>query len=248
MSGRSQRQRCSRVERFFQALILSEASLALEYIKKDGKDSCYVMGTNSRAARSIFDENKEFRALEFVRTDRGVWTHSTNAASLPLGCLSRPAWVRRLRTITVLPPPKVGAPWMWKDRVLNNHVLVCLDFSAEENTMGIMTRLSQIAPTEVRVQAEGGDNSIEENLGVVLPEVSREQRCEIVLETDVEDARSIRQLEGVPCCSTEHPRSRQSPDHSGRSACASGRGDSEQYFMGGIEHSCSERGPLIPDR
>ena len=159
---------------------------------QDVENSFYVMGVKSEAARKLFDDRRPFRVFEFVRSDRGIWAHMANAASLPLGCMSRPHWIRRMSSLTVIPPIEVGKPWSWMGRPRPGHVLVCMDIAAEETDMQFQVREADASQSWKRVQPS---DSIDcEDLGCL---VGDDGRLEIVLETSPTEARSIRQLPGV---------------------------------------------------
>ncbi len=181
-----------RVEDAADSQIYTDFERAALSIRGSGASSCYVMGTKGKVTERLCREGLAFRALEFVRTDHGVWAHAQNAASLPLGCLSSKAYLRRLRQITILKPIDAGRPWCWKGRIVTNCVLVCLEVSGEIVNGGFSVRC-------INVDRPDGDKDGAscEDLGELGWHHDDASRLEIVMETTADDARRVRRLEGV---------------------------------------------------
>ena len=104
--------------------IFTDFQIASECIRSHGPDSCCIMDVKGQVADRLSQENLPFHALEFVRSDHGIWAHEHNAASLPLGCLSSSTWIRRLQSVSIVRPVDAGNPWTWKGRTMSNSVLV----------------------------------------------------------------------------------------------------------------------------
>ena len=102
--------------------IFTDFQNASECIRSHGPDSCCIMGVKGKVAADL-----PLTALEFVRSDHGIWAHEHNAASLPLGCLSSTTWIRRLQRVSIIRPVDAGNPWTWKGRTMSNSVLVRFD-------------------------------------------------------------------------------------------------------------------------
>ena len=129
-----------RVEDALQIPVCTDFDAAAACIRRSGANSCFVMGAKGKVADRLNRERLPYNALEFVRTDRGVWAHSENAASLPLGCLSSASWVRRLKSISTFRTVDASSPWIWKGRQMSNSVLVCFEVSAEIVSGGFAVR------------------------------------------------------------------------------------------------------------
>ena len=84
---------------------------AFECIRNHGPDIWCNMGVKGKVADRLSQANLPFHALEFVRSDHGIWAHEHNAASLPLGCLSSTTWIRRLQSVSNVRPVDAGNPW-----------------------------------------------------------------------------------------------------------------------------------------
>ena len=104
--------------------IFTDFQNASECIRSHGPDSCCIMGVKGKVADRLSQANLPFHALEFVRSDHGIWADEHNAASLPLGCLSGTTWIRRLQSVSLIRPVDAGNPWTWKGRTMSNSVLV----------------------------------------------------------------------------------------------------------------------------
>ena len=144
------------------------------------------MGVKGKLADRLSQADLPFTALEFVRSDHGIWAHEHNAASLPLGCLSSTTWVRRLERVSFVRSVDAGQPWIWKGRPMSNSVLVRFDVAAEGNDAGFAVRGQDV---HLRSQVNDGE---------LLPtSISLDQRAEVVQETTVDDARRVRQIHGV---------------------------------------------------
>ena len=180
-----------RVEDAFEAPIFTDYDDALKFIRSNGSDSCFIMGAKGKVADRLGRDGVAFRALEFIRTDRGIWSRKENCPSLPLGCLSSKAWMRRLSGITVIRTVDTGAPWIWKGRSMMNSVLVQFDISSETVSGGFFVR-----QFDLDNQAVGSADETED-LGQITAEYLHDPRHEIVIETTAEDARRVRQLPGV---------------------------------------------------
>ena len=188
---RCKRQAC-KVEDFTRAQLLTEAAEARA--KVDAGEMPVVVGSKSDAARRLFEDREAFRVVEFVRSDRGIWANKENAASLPIGCLSRVSWVKRLRSLTIVPPIEVGCPWSLRGRALPGNVLVMLEVGAIDEDMKFKVDVWDCA--RARCWMEMSEDDIED-LGDVTNLGGEFQREEIVLETTPEDARRIRQIPGA---------------------------------------------------
>ena len=165
---------------------------ASECIRNHGPDSCCIMGVKGKVADRLHQASLPFHALEFVRSDHGIWTHEHNAASLPLGCLSSTTWIRRLQSVSIVRPVDTGNPWTWKGRTMSNSVLVRFYVSEEGNDAFFFDVRSQDA--HLNSQSHVGH----EDWGELLPtSVSLDHRTEVVLETTVDDARIVRQIPDV---------------------------------------------------
>ena len=103
--------------------IFTDFQNASECILSHGPDSCRIMGVKGKVADRLFQANLPFHALEFVRSEHGIWAHEHNAASLPLGCLCSTTWIRRLQNVSIIRPVDAGNPWTWKGRTVSNPVL-----------------------------------------------------------------------------------------------------------------------------
>ena len=106
--------------------------------------------------------NLPFHALEFVRSDHGIWAHEHNAASLPLGCLSSTTWIRRLHSVSIVRPFDACNPWTWKGRTMSNSVLVRFHVAEEGNDAGFDVRGQDV---HLNSQPHVGH----EDLGELLP-------------------------------------------------------------------------------
>ena len=95
-----------------------------ECIRSHGPDSCCIVGVKGKVADRVSQANLPFHALELVRSDRGIWAHEHNAASLPIGCLSSTTWIRRLQSVSIVRLVDAGNPCTWKGRTMSNSVLV----------------------------------------------------------------------------------------------------------------------------
>ena len=127
-----------------------------------------------------------FHALQFVRSDHGIWAHEHNAASLPLGDLSSTTWIRRLQSVSILRPVDAGSPWTWKGRIMSNSVLVRFYVAEEGNDDGFDVRGQDVHVTSQSLVGH-------EDLGELLPaSASLDHRTELVLETTVDDAQRVR--------------------------------------------------------
>ena len=160
-------------------------------IGKSGAASCFVMGAKGKVADRPSREGLPFRALEFVRSDRGVWAHKENAASLPLGCLSSASWIRRLKSITIFRSVDASSPWIWQGRAMTNSVLVGFDVIAEIVSGGFVAREYDCDIQTLEPPGETVD------LGEINADVLNLPRVEIVMGTDVDDARRVRLMSGV---------------------------------------------------
>ena len=105
------------------------------------------MSVEGKVADRLSQANLPFTALEFVRSDDGIWAHEHNAASLPLGCLSRTTWILRLQSVSIIRPMDAGNPWTWKGRTTSNSVLVRSDVAEEGNDGGFNVRASMCIST-----------------------------------------------------------------------------------------------------
>ena len=149
------------------------------------------MGVKGKVADRLSQANLPFAALEFVRSDHGIWAPEHNAASLPLGCLSSTTWIRRLQSVSIIRPVDAGNPWTWKGQTMSNSVLIGFDVAEEGNDAGFAVR-----GQDMHLTSQVNDGS--EDLGELLPtSTSLDQRAEVVLETTVDDARRVRQIHGV---------------------------------------------------
>ena len=169
----------------------TDCHTASEFIRRNGPDSCCIMGVKEKVADRLSQVALPFTALEFVRSDHGIWANEQNAASLPLGCLSSTAWVRRLKRITIVRSMEAGQHWIWKGRRMSNSVLVRFDVAAEGDDVGFAVCGQDVQPHS---QVDDGG----EDLGELMPTSALvDLRAEIVLETTVEDARRVRLLPDV---------------------------------------------------
>ena len=136
-----------------------------------------VMGQlRERVADRLSQANLAFHALEFVRSDHGIWAHEHNAASLPLGCLSSTTWIRRLQSVSIVRPVDAGNPWTWKGRTMSNSVLVRFYVAEEGNDAGFDVRGQDV---HLNAQSHVGH----EDLGELLPaSASLDHRTEVVLD------------------------------------------------------------------
>ena len=149
------------------------------------------MGVKGKVADRLSQANLPFHALEFVRSDHGIWAHEHNAASLPLGCHSSTTWIRRLQSVSILRPVDAGSPWAWKGRIMSNSVLVRFYVAEEGNDAGFDVRGQDAHFTSQSLVGH-------EDLGELLPaSASLDLRTELVLETTVDDARRVRQIPDV---------------------------------------------------
>ena len=165
---------------------------AFECIRSHGSDSCLHYWTSKgKVADRLSQANLPFHALEFVRSDHGIWAHECNAASLPLGCLSSTTWIRRLQSVSIIRPIDAGSPWTWKGRTMSNSVLVRFYVPEEGNDAGFAVRGQDVHLTSQSLVGH-------EDLGELLPaSASLDPRTEFVLETTVDDARRVRQIPDV---------------------------------------------------
>ena len=146
------------------------------------------MGVKGKVADRLSQTSLPFHALDFVRSDHGIWAHEHNAASLPLGCLSSTKWIRRLQSVSILRPVDAGSPWTWKGRLMSNSVLVRFYMTEEGNDAGFVVSGHD---EHFKSQSLVGH----EDLGELLPaSASLDPRTEVVLETTVDDARSLWQI------------------------------------------------------
>ena len=120
--------------------IFKDFQNASECIRSHGPDSCCIMGVKGKVADRLSQADLPFHALEFVRSDHGIWALENNAASLPLGCLSSTSWIRRLQSVSILRPVDAGSPWTWKGRIMSNSVLVRFYVVEEGNDAGFDVR------------------------------------------------------------------------------------------------------------
>ena len=180
-----------RVEDYVTVPIFEDFDRAALCLRASGCESCCIMGARSKTSERLFKAGLSFRVLDLVRTDRGVWARELNAASLPLGCLSSKAWLRRLRQVSILKPVDAGRPWFWKGRAVTNSVLVCFEVSSEIVNGGF-----SVNSIGVDLPFDGMEDATED-LGDLSVHASDEPRTEIVMETTVDDARRIRKLESV---------------------------------------------------
>ena len=109
---------------------------ASECIRSHGPDSCCITGVKGKVADRLSQAHLPFHALEFVRSDLGIWVHEHNAASLLLECLSSTTWIRRLQSVSIVRPVDAGNPWTWKGRTMSNSVLVRFYVAEEGNDDG----------------------------------------------------------------------------------------------------------------
>ena len=198
------------VEQALGVPIFTDFQNASECIRSHGPDSCCIMGVKGKVADRHSQANLPFHALEFVRSDHGIWAHDYNAASLPLGCLSSTTWIRRLQSVSIIRPVDAGNPWTWKGRTMSNSVLVRFYVAEEGSDAGFDVRSQDV---HLSSQSLVGH----EDLGELLrASASLDHRTELVLETTVDDARRVRQILDVNRISqrkswTKWP----SPHHSG---------------------------------
>ena len=94
--------------------------------------------------KRLFEAKARFEAYEIVRSDNGFWGAVENVASLPIGALSSPAWLKRLTQLTILELP--GKVWAQNDRPMAASWLVRLTFDAKESSSGAF-RVSKEAVT-----------------------------------------------------------------------------------------------------
>ena len=146
-----------------------------------------VMGTKSEAARDLLKKELDFTVLELIRSDRSLYSHPENVASLPLVCFSDEDWLSRIDQVTVWPAPAVDRPWSYQDRKQPNNVLFQIHVGAMAAEKSFKVRVVTHTPA--------GDTEEIEDLGLLSPSISG--RREFVLETTKEDADRIRKLEGV---------------------------------------------------
>ena len=159
--------------------IFSESEDAISEIRAKGPDSCCIMGTKGKVAE------------RFLREDRAIWAHEQNVASLPLGCLSSAGWLKRIHRVSIFNIVDAGKCWVWKGRGQPNSVLVALEIGAASIHDGF-------AVQRVDVDGSAGQAGPDvEDLGDICLASLQTPRTELVLETTVEDARRIRQLQGV---------------------------------------------------
>ena len=171
--------------------IFTDFQNAFQCIRSHGPDSCCIMGVKGKVADRLSQANLPFHALEFVRSDHRIWAHECNAASLPLGCLSSTTWIRRLQSVSIIPPIDAGSPWTWKGRTMSKSVLVRFYVAEEGNDAGFAVRSQDVHLTSQSLVGH-------EDLGELLPaSASLETRTELVLETTVDDARRVRQIPDV---------------------------------------------------
>ena len=102
--------------------IFTDFQNASECIRSHGPHSCCIMGVKGKVADRLSQDNLPFHALEFVRSDHGIWAHEHNAASLLLGCLSSTTWIRRFQSVSIVRPVDAGNPWTCRTK--SNSVLV----------------------------------------------------------------------------------------------------------------------------
>ena len=153
-----------------------------------GQTVAAFWGVKGKVADRLSQANLPFHALEFVRSDHGIWAHERNAASLPLGCLSSTSWIRRLQSVSTIRPVDAGSPWTWKGRTTSNSVLVRFYVAEEGNDGGFDVRGQDVHLTSQSLFGH-------EELGELLPaSASLDHRTELVLETTVDDARRVRQF------------------------------------------------------
>ena len=187
-----------RIEDFVQVPSVIDAADARSGIAKGDRDTFFVMGTESEATRLLFEERRPFRVLELVPSDRGIWTNAANTASISIGCLSWVGWIRRMQLLTIIPPVEVGRPWSWKGRSLPGHILVCMEMTSEDGDMKFQICLKDAIEARNRISAQGPDAVSEmEDLGELPTVNGASGREELVIETTSEDARRIRQTDGV---------------------------------------------------
>ena len=179
------------VEHALGILIFTDFQNASECIRSHGPDSCRIVGGKGKVADRLSQANLPFHALEFVRSDHGIWAHEHNAVSLPLGCLSSTTCIGRLQSVSIIRPVDAGNPWTWKGRTMSNSVLVRFYVAEEGNDAGFDVRGQDLHLT---LQSLVGH----EDLGELLPaSASLDHRTEFVLETTVGDARRVRQIPDV---------------------------------------------------
>ena len=72
-----------------------------------------LMGTKSEAARDLLKKEVDFTVLELIRSDRSLYSHPENVASLPFVCFSDEDWLPLIEQVTVWPAPAVDRPWSY---------------------------------------------------------------------------------------------------------------------------------------
>ena len=127
---------------------MSELNDVVKYVVKPAaeKHKCSYAGIHSEdmmirtlraggtMGRKLFEAKARFEAYEIVRSDNGSWGAVENVASLPIGALSSPAWLKRLTHLTILDLP--GKVWAQNARPMAASWLVRLTFDAKESSSG----------------------------------------------------------------------------------------------------------------
>ena len=101
---------------------------------QSGDTTIHTLRAGGTMGKRLFEAKARFEAYEIVRSDNGSWGAVENVASLPIGALSSPAWLKRLTHLTILDLP--GKVWAQNARPMAASWLVRLTFDAKESSSG----------------------------------------------------------------------------------------------------------------
>ena len=167
------------------ALILQGKDDARGVKKEEDPRKIVVIGSTSNAAKVLLNKvETNYTVIEFVSSDHMIWARPENVASLPMGCLSWPKWLKRLHKIEVLPPTEL--PWNYRGKKMKNTLVVRM-------TMGPQKEDERV---EAKVHHMKTSREIP-TLGTLKPAQGEDRRVEIVVETTTDEARDMRKTEDV---------------------------------------------------
>ena len=87
-------------------------------------------------AKRCFERNIAFEAYEIIRSDNGFWGRIENAGSFPIGVMSSPKRIDRLRRVTILQLP--GGVWTDQGSLHSASWLVRMNFAGSEEKHGVV--------------------------------------------------------------------------------------------------------------
>ena len=167
------------------ALILQGKDETKSVKKEEDPRQIVVIGSTSDAAKALLNKvETQYTVIDFLSSDHMIWARPENVASLPMGCLSWPKWLKRLHKIEVLPPTE--RPWSFRGKTMTNTLVVRM-------TMGPQKADERV---EAQVHHVKTDRQVP-TLGILTPEQGEDRRFEIVVETTADEARDMRKSESV---------------------------------------------------